>query len=511
MKEIREIISAVERRFNYRESDWAVLSQNLTTAQERLLGLLRETDYDDVKLANEVYLTDPGYERYRKDKLIIIEFLSNVLCRSQRISNQSIIARAHARSLQRLTCMFLLRDMGYTYAATWYAEINIKQAMLYDFTSIVCDSARYLARVYSTRQYNPKEALRYTNLARQYMSVQQEEHTTEILFNEITRLNSQKTTIGIADLSVFNETFSSSVGERSFLYPLYFGLVLIYRAQLSADHNKVITLSHFYFRHFERKKYDHKIAKAIFLRSKVEAHLQLRQYVDAQQTLDLLFTKLNGESNNWFDAQDLQIRLSLATQDYTLAYKHLQSLLKNKRYKAQPKEKKDLYQLYAAYINFLVCTDHIPEVKPWTKKKLTTYFRATTVFDRDTRGVRIAMIIVELLYNILDHDYDAMERRIYSLKEYCSKYLKKDKENYRSNCFIKMLLEIPKALFHPEAVHPKAKRYNQRLVDNPLELAMQPREVEIIPYEQLWRIILHYLRQPRRRRPHAMDVSEFDM
>ena len=121
------------------------------------------------------------------------------------------------------------------------------------------------------------------------------------------------------------------------------------------------------------------------------------------------------------------------------------------------------------------------------------------------------MIIVELLYNILDHDYDAMERRIYSLKEYCSKYLKKDKENYRSNCFIKMLLEIPKALFHPEAVHRKAKRYNQRLVDNPLELAMQPREVEIIPYEQLWRIILHYLRQPRRRRPHAMDVSEFDM
>ena len=203
---------------------------------------------------------------------------------------------------------------------------------------------------------------------------------------------------------------------------------------MSADHNKVITLSHFYFRHFERKKYDHKIAKAIFLRSKVEAHLQLRQYVDAQQTLDLLFTKLNGESNNWFDAQDLQIRLSLATQDYTLAYKHLQSLLKNKRYKAQPKEKKDLYQLYAAYINFLVCTDHIPGTKPWSKKKLITYFRTTTVFDRDTRGVRIAMIIVELLYNILDHDYDAMERRIYSLKEYCSKYLKKDKENYRSNC-----------------------------------------------------------------------------
>ena len=511
MKEIREIISAIEHRLNYRESDWEILSQNLTSAQETILALLRETDYDDIMVANEVYRTDPGYELYRKDKLKIIDNLSNVLCRSQRISNQSIIARAHARSLQRLTCMFLLRDMGYTIAATWYAEINIKQAMLYDFTTIVCDSARYLARVYSTREFNPKEALRYSEVVDRYMDIQKHENFVEKLFNEIALKNNQQAALGINDLSDFNFSFNSSVGKSSYLYPLYFGLVSIYRAELLGQLSEVIKLSQFYFQQFQQKKYDHYIAKGVFLRSKVGAHLQLRQYVDAQQTLDLLFTKLRPVDHNWFNAQDLQIRLSLATQDYTSAHKHLQSLLKNKRYKAQPEEKKDLYQLYAAYINFLVCTDHIPEVKPWTKKKLTTYFRATSVFDRDTRGVRIAMIIVELLYNILDHDYDAMERRIYSLKEYCSKYLKKDKENYRSNCFIKMLLEIPKALFHPEAVHRKAKRYNQRLVDNPLELAMQPREVEIIPYEQLWRIILHYLRQPRRRRPHAMDVSEFDM
>jgi hypothetical protein len=511
MKEIREIISAIERRFKYRESDWEILKANLTTAQERLLELLLETDYDDIKLAHEVYRTDPGYELYRKDKLIIIDNLSNVLCRSQRSSSRSIIAVAHARSLQRLNCMFLLRDMGYTHAATWYAEINIKQAILYDFTSIVCDSARYLARVYSTRLHNPKEALRYTALAETYIGIQREELSVEILYNEIFRLHNLKAAIGITDLSEFNQPFNAAVGERSYLYTLCHGLVSIHRAELSANFDEVIRLAHFYFDQFEKKKYDHQVAKANLLRSKVDAHLQLRQHVDAQQTLDLLFTKLRQESNNWFDAQDLQIRLSMATQDYTSAHKHLQGLFSNKRYQAQPQEKKDLYQLYSVNINFLVCTDHIPGAKPWTKRKLTTYFRATTVFDRDTRGVRIALIIAELLYNILDHDYDAMERRIYSLKEYCSKYLKKDNENYRSNCFIKMLLEIPKAMFHPEAAQRKAKRYHVRLLDHPLELSMQPREVEIIPYERLWQIILHYLRKPRRLRPNAMDVSQFDM
>ena len=121
------------------------------------------------------------------------------------------------------------------------------------------------------------------------------------------------------------------------------------------------------------------------------------------------------------------------------------------------------------------------------------------------------MIIAELLYNILELDYNAIEGRIYSLKEYCSRYLKKNNENYRSNCFIKMLLEIPKANFHPEAARRKAARYHQKLLNHPLEIAMQPREVEIIPFEQLWHIIIHYLRSPKRKRKNAMELSAFNL
>ena len=62
-----------------------------------------------------------------------------------------------------------------------------------------------------------------------------------------------------------------------------------------------------------------------------------------------------------------------------------------------------------------------------------------------------------------------------------------------------MLLEIPKANFHPEAARRKTARYHQKLLNHPLEIAMQPREVEIIPFEQLWHIIIHYLRSPKRK------------
>ena len=181
------------------------------------------------------------------------------------------------------------------------------------------------------------------------------------------------------------------------------------------------------------------------------------------------------------------------------------------RFNSQPQNKKDFFKLYALYINFLVRTGHVQNAAPWSKRKTTSYFRSNTVYDGDNRGVRVAIIIAELLYNILDLDYDAIEGRIHSLKEYCSRYLKKNGENYRSNCFIKILLEIPKANFHPEAARRKTARYHQKLLNHPLEIAMQPREIEIIPFEQLWHIIIHYLRSPKRMRKNAMELSAFNL
>ena len=74
-----------------------------------------------------------------------------------------------------------------------------------------------------------------------------------------------------------------------------------------------------------------------------------------------------------------------------------------------------------------------------------------------------------------------------------------------------MLLEIPKANFHPVAAKRKAARYHQKLLNHPLEMAMQSIEVEIIPFEHLWDIIIQYLRSPKRARKNAMELSLFNL
>ena len=56
-----------------------------------------------------------------------------------------------------------------------------------------------------------------------------------------------------------------------------------------------------------------------------------------------------------------------------------------------------------------------------------------------------------------------------------------------------MLMLIPEASFHREAAARKATRLMDQLREVPLAIANQPHEIEIIPYEDLWSMILDAL------------------
>ena len=64
---------------------------------------------------------------------------------------------------------------------------------------------------------------------------------------------------------------------------------------------------------------------------------------------------------------------------------------------------------------------------------------------------------------------------------------------FLTNCFIKMLLQLPPAHFNKTAAIRKAKKYSDKLKEVPLESAKQSNELEIVPYEMLWEFVLESL------------------
>ncbi|MEM6699018.1 MAG: hypothetical protein AAF599_11515, partial [Bacteroidota bacterium] len=62
------------------------------------------------------------------------------------------------------------------------------------------------------------------------------------------------------------------------------------------------------------------------------------------------------------------------------------------------------------------------------------------------------------------------------------------------NAFIKMLLEIPKNSFRKAAVLRRVDRYEKKLIEVPIHQSGKDFDLELIPYERLWKYALSSLK-----------------
>ena len=141
---------------------------------------------------------------------------------------------------------------------------------------------------------------------------------------------------------------------------------------------------------------------------------------------------------------------------------------------------------------------YIKKIRVVEKKRfrMGKFLNSVPIYSKDKRGLNIPILIIQLLFMIVKKDYDQSLERFDAIQKYCSRYIKKG-DNLRSNCFINMLLQIPKASFHKAGVIRKAQKYYDQLLATPLEVSGQAHEIEIIPYEDLWGFILESLEAKR--------------
>lgn len=79
-----------------------------------------------------------------------------------------------------------------------------------------------------------------------------------------------------------------------------------------------------------------------------------------------------------------------------------------------------------------------------------------------------------------------------ALKQYSYRYLRKD-ETLRTNLFIKMLNSMVKADFNRIRTERYVEPLWEQLRSVPINISEQGIEVEILPFEQLWPMVLEML------------------
>lgn len=102
-------------------------------------------------------------------------------------------------------------------------------------------------------------------------------------------------------------------------------------------------------------------------------------------------------------------------------------------------------------------------------------------------------MIAQVLFLIEKNSYSAATERIDRLKNYANRQLKKD-DYFRTIQFIRLLQQLSKVDFRHDSVS-NVDKYYSRFSEQPFKYRGLLNELEIIPYEKLWSMVLERVRK----------------
>ena len=253
---------------------------------------------------------------------------------------------------------------------------------------------------------------------------------------------------------------------------------------------------------FESKPYEDKSTKWAFRNSLILAFIGKRKYSEAAKYTALNFEIIKKGTYNWYMQCNYEFILLSAQQDYQKLYKLVLEVTLTKNYKKLVIQH-EYWNVNEAYIHFLIRMQKIDPDKNNDGKKLRPFSLARFLndvpkFSKDKRGLNISILIIQYLFLLLDRKYSKLIDRLDALKQYSYRYLKND-ESFRSNLFIKMLLKVADADFHPIAAVRYTKDMQAKLLASTPSANFQSAEIEVIPYEKLWEIVIELLEKNQKK------------
>lgn len=265
---------------------------------------------------------------------------------------------------------------------------------------------------------------------------------------------------------------------------------LLYLDSLS-DHEAVARKSREALDFFKRKPYHSNTVLQAFYYYLLTSQLNLRQYDRFEQLADECEGMFEKGSHNWFKLQELVFLADMHGGRYEHANALCNAVMQEPSYASQSAPSWEMWKIFEAWVAFLESISEQGRDKKEQKFKLNKFMNEVTVFSRDKSGMNISILVVQFLHYLADQEYDACIERVGALAKYRQRYLREE-SNFRSECFIRMLEMVPRCHFAREPVANSSALLYKQLMDTQETNSQHP-EIEIIPYEAVWQMILQVL------------------
>lgn len=369
------------------------------------------------------------------------------------------------------------------------AEKLFKEARAYEFTELALDISHTLRLHYGSRMGDAKRFAEYNALYHHYEQLYRlenaaEEYHTRIMLDFV-QSKSAKEEKSAQALEFFTLLHPHLAEHDSYL--LHFYAYLIEMAIYTAinDYRGALAVSHRMVTFFEAKPYTASTPLQVGYYQQFVCYLQLQDFAGGGLAAKRCKELVVEGSFNWFKYQELYVLLCFRNGAYQVGLDTLFSVKAHPRFSFLDSHSQEYWRLIEAYFYHLYLNQEVdwPEAEAF---RIGKFLNETPIYLKDKAGIHIPILIVQIAILLGQGQFAKVTERIGAIEKYCTRHLKKQEATLRSYYFIRILLLIPDAGFHREAVVRKAESLWQKLQALPLADAGQSFQVELIPYETLW-------------------------
>ena len=383
-------------------------------------------------------------------------------------------------------------------SAVQLAKTTLARAIKFEFTELVVNLTRVLRLHYATTEGSLKKFTYYNKLLLKHSDILLAELRAEQYYEELliefvkSKANKKKLGKKVKAYVKELEQYSNHIESYNFLFFYYTLSVLQY--EIINNHKFVIIECLKVIDIFRNKPYNIKSQIYGFASKAFSTYIKLGDYINAKKISEVCIKTIETGTPNWFKFHQLYYILFIHTKQFHKAVEIINLILSHPNLSFQNQDTQETWKIYQAYTYILSITNKIQDEKSqgsFVKKfKLRKFLNEVPAFSKDKKGANIHILIIQIIILLIQEKYGQIIDRILALERYSRRYLKKESETFRSDCFINMLICIPIGNFHKLGIQRHAKKYIQKLNTVPLKKANQPSEFEIIPYEYLWLLIL---------------------
>ena len=475
---------------------------NKTNSSSKLMkfykGLKNGRITNDKDAINLLYPDTENPNAYYKLKHTLRDRLFNTIFFIDVKSNKySDIHKAKLNTQKYKNLVGILTTKGLSLNAIYISKKYLKIASFYEFTEEQIVFARTLRSFVATKTGNQKLFIYYDKIVSESIDLFKSEMKIEGYFLKIMSIyvndKSTKPHVYSEIINILNDLKNYQPLKPSANWIYHYAMLETFKYMCINDYQKALDVSENALLKIAALPFKHTKSIVNISSQSIACCIQLKKYKKGEKFINLGLQIIEEGIFNWFKYKELHLNLCLHTNKYAKAWDIFNETASNKNFKKLNHNIKEIWKIYEAWLHFFIASKII-KIQDLNYKsfKIARYANEVPLFSKDKRGMNVPILISQIVLLLHQKKYDIVIDRMEAISKYKDRYI--DKEyNLRSHIFIKMLLKIPLLDFNQKSVIKETKEDLDLLKKITLDIANQSENIEIIPYEDVWEIVLKQL------------------